>query len=43
MSKKLLMLVSIFFIGWLLKHFTVLPIIDFEEHEITGIEFKIRF
>ena len=33
-------------IGWLLtffKHFTVFPILDYEEHEITGIEFRIKF
>lgn len=36
-------LLTIFFIGWFLKHFLVLPVVDFETHEITGIEFKIRF
>ena len=41
--KKLLI---IFIIGWLatiLKHFYILPIVDWEEHEVTGIEFKIRY
>lgn len=36
-------ILAIFFIGWLLKHCFVLPICDFENHEITGIEIKLRF
>lgn len=33
-------------IGWILtlfKHFVILPCVDWEEHEVTGIEFKIKF
>jgi len=43
MSKKILV---ILYIGWLtnlLKHFYILPCVDWQEHEITGIEFKIKF
>lgn len=39
-------LLTIFIIGWLttlLKHFYILPNIDWEEHEVTGIEFRIKF
>ena len=37
---------TIFFIGWLMtivKHFYILPVIDWEEHEVTGFEFRIKF
>lgn len=27
----------------LLKHILILPVIDWENHEVTGVEFKIRF
>lgn len=32
-------------IGWLsiIKHISILPAIDWEEHEITGFEFKVNF
>lgn len=36
----------IFFIGWLLsisKYLTIMPLMDFEEHEVTGIEFKLTW
>lgn len=38
--KKIL---TVLFIVWLLKHVALLPVIDWEEHEITGIEFKVNF
>jgi hypothetical protein len=41
--KKVAVLICI---GWLLglfKHFIVLPVVDWEEHEVTGVEFKLRF
>lgn len=36
-------LIAICIFGWLLKHCFILPLIDWEEHEVTGFEFKIRF
>jgi hypothetical protein len=35
----------IFIAGWfttMLRHFMILPVIDWQEHEITGIEFRIK-
>lgn len=34
---------TVLILVWLLKHFVLLPVIDWEEHEITGVEFRINF
>ena len=38
-------LILVCLIGWLsiFKHITIIPSIDWDEHEVTGFEFKIKF
>lgn len=35
-------IITILLIGWLLRHLYIFPCIDWEEHEVTGIEFRIK-
>lgn len=42
MKKALILLCFSWLLGFL-KHLTILPVVDWSEHEITGIEFKLRF
>ncbi len=41
--KKLLIIFLISWLATLLKHFYILPVVDWEEHEVTGFEFRIKF
>jgi len=41
--RKLKILFVVGFLSWCLKHCLILPIIDWEEHEVTGFEFRIKF
>lgn len=34
-------IITVLLIGWLLRHVLILPCVDWEEHEVTGVEFKI--
>lgn len=39
-------IITLIIVGWfmtLLKHVTLLPCVDWEEHEITGFEIKLKF
>jgi hypothetical protein len=43
MKRGLILLLCFAWFSWLVKHFWILPVVDWEEHEVTGFEFRIRF
>lgn len=36
-------LITVLFVAWLLKHCIIIPIVDWEQHDISGIEIRIKF
>lgn len=44
-SKRKKIIIAMMLISWLtiFKYFTIIPEIDWDTHEVTGFEFKVKF